>query len=198
MRCCAQIMSVQILYLREYDDLVTKLPNRIRFRRVLREALASGETAASLAVLFADLDSFNAVNQRYGYSDGDRVLWEVGDRWRQTLQPVAAQAMLARMGGDEFACLLVAPVEVQHVEAITQILLDSLRVPLLVQSERCQLTASIGIARSPEHGREVEELLRSAELAMISAKAKGKGTWCMHSASANRTSKAQTPLQTKG
>jgi diguanylate cyclase (GGDEF)-like protein len=145
--------------------------------------------------LFADLDSFNAINQRYGYAAGDHALLVVSQHWQRTLQQIAPQATLARMGGDEFACLLVAPLEIQRAEEIAQRLLDAVHEPLLMENEKCALTASIGIARSPEHGRQVEELLRSAELAMNTAKTRGKGRWCWHTASANRTPAA---LQAKG
>lgn len=183
-----------IRYLREFDDLVTKLPNRRRFCRLLNEALSSAQTPAPVGVLFADLDNFNAINQRFGYSAGDRVLLEVSQRWQKALQQAAPQAMLARMWGDEFACLLVTSSEVRNAEGIAQRLLASVREPLHLQSERWILTASIGIACNPGNGTHVDELLHSVELAMNAAKERGKG--CCHSASELRCS-ATAPAQSK-
>src|SRR6185503_11800293 len=110
---------------------------------------------------------------------------------------LAPEAALARIGGDEFACVLTPLKNVRRAEEIAQKLLEAVRQPLVVKNEPCVLTASIGIARSPEQGTEVETVLRAAERAMNTAKAGGKGTWSV-SAGAASGNAVRTPGKTGG
>jgi len=177
----------EINYLREHDDLVTKLPNRVRFRKRLRQALDQSARDGGVAVLFADLDGFNRVNRRHGYAAGDAVLREVGHRWQGLLQMIAPAGELARMGGDEFAVLLAGPQDGRRAAHVARAMLGAVKLPLTVPGGQCLLTASLGIARSTARLGTVEAILRAAEGAMNEAKRRGPGGWSEHGiASARR------------
>jgi diguanylate cyclase (GGDEF)-like protein len=161
----------QILTL-AYEDPLTKLPNRSRFREALREAIAAAQLGSqSLAILVMDLDRFKFVNDTLGHGVGDHVLQEVGRR----LQAMAGSAgCVARMGGDEYA-LLVPAVGSLEVIGMAQHILAMLERPIMFQGQPLDVGASIGIACFPLHAPDAEKLLRNADIAMYVAKRSKSG-----------------------
>jgi diguanylate cyclase (GGDEF)-like protein/PAS domain S-box-containing protein len=155
-------------------DSLTGLPNRVLFSDRLQHALDHAHRRNSeVAVMFMDLDNFKLVNDSLGHEVGDRLLVGVSERLKNCLR---AEDTLARFGGDEFTVLL-EEVEgelsaTQVVERITQ----ELQAPFFLEGHEFVVTASIGIAHSgPSSVSQAEDLLRWADLAMYSAKRKGKG-----------------------
>jgi len=175
----AVVASEQIEHL-AYHDLLTGLPNRSLFLERARVALSRAERDGQrAAVLFLDLDQFKTVNDSWGHAYGDEVLKVVGERLHHTLRqgdPVA------RLGGDEFTALLPAIGDEEALARVTAKLLASLREPIRVQGREVVLTASFGISRFPEDGRDPEELLRKADLAMYQAKSGGRDGFRMFAA----------------
>ena len=147
-------------------DYLTGLPNRRAF-------LAGVETLLSrsgrCALLFIDLDHFKPVNDLHGHGVGDAVLIEVALRLQQE---VPGGAMVSRLGGDEFAVLLPDGLA---AEAVAQQILDALAAPVMAGDVVAEIGASIGISRSPDQGRDVGSLLRTADIAMYHAKRAGAG-----------------------
>lgn len=150
-----------------YDDL-TGLANRSLFTLRLDEAL---QGAASVSVLFIDLDRFKDVNDRYGHSVGDELLRQAADRLRTCVQ---ARDSVARFGGDEFAVLLQGIGQEAPAMAIARRILGVLGEPYELGVARCFSTASLGIALAPERGPSAEMLIRQADQAMYEAKAQGR------------------------
>jgi diguanylate cyclase (GGDEF)-like protein len=144
-------------------DLLTGLPNRLMFERVVGATLRSGRP---IAVLLLDLDRFKEVNDTLGHAAGDALLRDAGTR----LQAAVPQALcIARLGGDEFTVLLTnadGPTAIAAAEAAREALLN----PLEVNSVPVSVDASIGIALAPEHGGTCDDLLRHADVAMYAAK----------------------------
>ena len=150
-----------------YHDALTGLPNRRRFSTALDEAIAVRPAPNEVvAVVLLDLDSFKDVNDTLGHVAGDQLLAEVGHR----LRDVAPQgALVARMGGDEYALLLRLP-SASAAQREGLALLAALTEPIDVEGMSIDARASVGIALFPDHAVDGGTLLQRAEVAMYEAK----------------------------
>src|SRR3954451_3255663 len=149
-------------------DALTGLPNRILLRQRTERALAKATGGGDLmAVLLIDLDHFKEINDTLGHMHGDLLLREIAQRLAAVVRPGDT---VARLGGDEFAVLL-APVS-SPVEAISlaQSLRGRIAEPIDVEGVVMRTEASIGVAVAPDHGDDVDTLLRRADIAMYVAK----------------------------
>jgi diguanylate cyclase (GGDEF)-like protein len=160
-----------------HADPLTGLANRRLFRERLTGALADPD-AGELAVLFADLDQFKTVNDTRGHAAGDAMLVEVAARLTG-LTDGCSDALVARMGGDEFAVLLPNTDE-PAAEQLADRLVAALARPYAA-APQVPVTVSVGLAISVAHERDPGALLRGADLAMYDAKAAGPGRWCRYS-----------------
>jgi diguanylate cyclase (GGDEF)-like protein/PAS domain S-box-containing protein len=155
-----------------FHDPLTDLANRALFQDRVEQALARAErTDAGLAVLFLDLDDFKTVNDSLGHQAGDVLLVEIA---RRLVAAVRATDTVARLGGDEFAILLeeVGEIEIRHV---SDRIGHAIRAPIDLEGRRVFVSVSIGIAPTTAGLRTTQELLRGADVAMYSAKGRGKG-----------------------
>lgn len=159
-------INKELEHLALYDQL-TELPNRSLIQDRLQQALLSaGRERGHVAVLVADLDRFKDVNESLGHAAGDRVLTEVAARFQGLLRHADT---LGRLGGDEFA-LVIPGADAHQAGELAGSLLKSLESDIEIDGTRFSVTASIGIAVYPTHGRDVGELLVHADSAMYSAK----------------------------
>lgn len=157
-------------------DKLTDLPNRaLLYDRLSHACSQARRNNHHVALLFADLDGFKQVNDRYGHEAGDTVLVTVARRWQALVREADT---VARIGGDEFAIVLDDLTDVATAAEIAQKLLDSLvpEVPL-GRGRVCQIGASIGIAAFPDNGTEIDSLYLAADAAMYDSKARHKNTW---------------------
>ena len=154
-------------------DILTGLPNRFKFGEVLKATLEGGlKKSEQVALLYVDLDNFKVVNDTMGHEAGDHLLVQVADRLRGV---VAHGGLVGRFGGDEF--LLLANVETgDEGLAFGQRVMTALADPFTIDGKVVYATTSIGVALGPQHGAESSELLRSADIALYSAKAEGRNT----------------------
>ncbi len=155
------------------DDL-TGLPNRQQVRTMLAEAIEQADRRGGrAALLFADLDGFKAVNDRFGHAVGDAVLKAVAARLAQA---AGDEAKVGRLGGDEFA-LVMAPCESREMaEALGQRLIDAVgRAVPCDGGHEAQVGLSIGCVFAPADGITVDELLVKADIALYQAKSHGRG-----------------------
>jgi diguanylate cyclase (GGDEF)-like protein len=161
-----------------FRDALTGLPNREQFRADVRQAIeqavASGQPCT---VLMLDLDRFKHVNDVLGPRLGDRLLQLVAQRLRDAV--LLPDHRLARLGGDEFAVLLPATDPAGGL-VVAQRILKSCERPISLYDHTVDLGAGIGIASAPAHGRDVDELLSHAEVAMYAAKHQQAGTVTYH------------------
>jgi diguanylate cyclase (GGDEF)-like protein/PAS domain S-box-containing protein len=160
-----------------YDHL-TGLPNRALLLNRLGKAIkqCARNPDYSYAVLFIDLDRFKRVNDSLGHKAGDILLCEVADRFSRCLR---AEDTLARFSGDEFTILVQKQEWVASAGRLAERLLTALHEPVVLDGNRVQVSASIGIAVGNASHKYPEELLRNADLAMYRGKAKGGGAWEM-------------------
>ena len=153
-------------------DPVTGLPQRPAFERHAERALAECERDGnSLAVMFLDVDRFEAVNQLGDHAEGDAVLREIATRLRERLP----NAYVARFGGDEFVLLRCEDTP-GAVRADAQAVIRIFEAPFWVAGKPLYLTGSIGIADAPDDASDVAALIGSAEAAMFEAKRFGRNT----------------------
>ena len=154
-------------------DSLTGLPNRTLFRdRVSQGLLAARRGGLAPAVMLMDLDRFKEINDTLGHQAGDRVLEEVARRLTAALRETDT---IARLGGDEFAILLPGVRSQQAAVRVARVVQSALDEPVGVQDMALSVEASIGIALSPDHGEDVDALLRCADVAMYRAKGSGTG-----------------------
>ncbi len=155
-----------------YYDALTGLTNRAKFMRDLDAAVSQARRAdRSFAVHFIDLDGFKAVNDAGGHAAGDLALREAARRLERTGR---VHDLAARIGGDEFVVLQTDVSQRSDTIALGARLVDILSRPYDLSGETFELSASVGIAIFPEHGRDARSLIVSADLALYRAKANGK------------------------
>jgi len=155
-----------------YTDPVTELPNRLRFREHVQQAIEAARDKHPLALLLMDLERFKDVNDTLGHSRGDALLQQVGARLRSAL---FAPDVVARLGGDEFGVLLPRLAAVDDVKHVTQKLQGILETPFMIDGIPIAVEASIGVATLPEHGSDADTLLQRADIAMYRAKQMASG-----------------------
>ncbi|MCW8915810.1 MAG: diguanylate cyclase [Magnetovibrio sp.] len=170
-------MERRLKSLATIDDL-TQIPNRRELDHRVQQALMRNQRAGEkLALLFIDMDGFKEVNDQFGHEAGDIVLKEVASRLTNLIRK---SDVAGRMGGDEFAVLLDSKVTQDSVSTVAKKLLKGLSEPYHVNdSAHAKLTASIGIAFSPDDGSSLRQLLAQADEAMYAAKNLGKNTYSL-------------------
>jgi diguanylate cyclase (GGDEF)-like protein/PAS domain S-box-containing protein len=157
-----------------YQDPLTGLPNRRLFHDRIEHQLRLGERdggGVRGAVLFADLDDFKLINDSLGHHVGDELIRVVADRVRTCLRP---EDTCSRLGGDEFAFLLGAVEDEAAALAVGARLHAAISRPVELAGHMVTPSVSMGLAMLAECG-DVDEVLRSADLAMYAAKDRGKG-----------------------
>ncbi|MFL6649409.1 MAG: GGDEF domain-containing protein, partial [Sulfurifustaceae bacterium] len=120
----------------------------------------------ALAVLFADLDGFKAVNDAHGHDAGDRLLQDVA---RAIAGQVRSNDIVSRFGGDEFVVIL-PDVNYEQAAVIAKRVQD---VVTATGRENTQLSVTIGIALAPEHGADLDAVLKRVDAAMYEGKLVG-------------------------
>jgi|GEM_PF-579065 len=166
----------RLAYLARHDQL-TGLANRTTFLEKLTSALARARRQAQpLAVLFVDVDRFKAINDSLGHEAGDLLLKTVSERLQASVREYDT---VARIGGDEFAVLLEDLASPGGPTEVSQRILTALTAPIVVNDIELVMTGSVGVAIHPQAGDTSERLMKAADSALHSAKAKGRNNFQM-------------------
>ncbi|HGE2160197.1 TPA: cyclic di-GMP receptor MorA, partial [Pseudomonas aeruginosa] len=170
-----------------YYDALTHLPNRTLFQDRLHTALQQAERNGQWVVLmFLDLDRFKPINDALGHAAGDRMLQEVATRLSAC---VSQDDTVARMGGDEFTLLLPSQgdreIALKRAIQVAELILGRLARPFTLEGREFFVTASIGVALSPQDGAELSLLMKNADTAMYHAKEMGKNNFQFYQAEMN-------------
>ncbi|WP_136658877.1 GGDEF domain-containing phosphodiesterase [Nitratireductor sp. XY-223] len=157
-------------------DGLTGLANRdFALRKVQEQTeLHKDGSSGSMALLLLDLDDFKNVNDSYGHLSGDRLLCVVANRLKSVL---GKDGTACRMGGDEFLVIIENKEALALLPRIAGRILERLNSAVALSNATTLVRSSIGIARFPTDGKDAEQLLAAADLALYAAKKSGKGTF---------------------
>jgi len=154
----------QELLFQAHHDPITSLPNRHYLLFHVKKWFSNPSKPAS--VLFLDIDKFKRVNDSAGHKVGDQVLKLVSTRLQQL---IAADTLLIRETGDEFL-IVTLETDTFELERLAQRIVHNFSQSFNVDQFSFILSCSIGIARFPEQGTNLDDLKRSADIAMYHAK----------------------------
>ena len=155
------------------QDTLTGLPNRARFYDLLKLRVARKQSNKDrqCAVLLLDVDRFKLVNDSLGNASADQLLIQIAQRVKTCMRQ---GDVLARVGGDEFAVLLDDVSGEEEASSVATRIQQALAISFNLLGQEVYTTLSIGIALASDYGEHVSDILRDAETAMHTAKARGK------------------------
>ncbi|CAN7317895.1 diguanylate cyclase domain-containing protein [Duganella sp. LjRoot269] len=161
-------LHTRLRHMAQHDEL-TQLPNRRLFHDRLVMALARAQRHKDqLSLLFIDLNKFKQINDYYGHACGDLLLREVAQRLKRCVREADT---VARLGGDEFVIILEEVLVSGDALQIKEKIHQALAAPVLLADGRSlAITASIGVAHYPEHGADIQQLVRHADQSMYKNK----------------------------
>lgn len=160
-------------------DLVTDLPNRLFFIDIVQSTFRHADiTKKKVAIMFLDLDGFKAINDTLGHEAGDMILKVVGARLTSV---VRSSDTVARIGGDEFAVSLGDISDIKHVKQIAKTIIKEVNELCHYKGKECQVGVSVGISLYPDHGKDIDELMKKADEAMYEIKKTGKNHYAIFS-----------------
>lgn len=162
-----------------YYDQMTELPNRFYLNQRLERSIREDRDSSSMkAILFLDIDSFKHINETIGHSEGNLFLRKVAARLQQALSD--ERDFVVRFGGDEFLLVLSSVRTKEEIEEIAQGIMDSFRLPILMDGKEFFISVSLGISVYPVDGRDTHTLIKNADAAMYESKRLGKNqfTFC--------------------
>ena len=191
----------QILQLARFDSL-TGLSNRSVFRERVQSAMEKAARNGYLgAVLFLDLDNFKRINDTFGHGMGDLLLQEVAKRLNSSVRSTDAigfdheNSLVARFGGDEFTVLLPQISRIRDAERVARRILESIGHSIDLAGHEVVVTPSIGIAIFPNHGEDVDNLMKNVDAAMYYVKHAGKNNYELFVKSMNVVAERRLALE---
>jgi diguanylate cyclase (GGDEF)-like protein len=159
------------LHYQAFHDPLTGLPNRSLFIERVDAALAGATGRRIPVVLFLDLDNFKDVNDTLGHAAGDQLLAAVAERLRSCIR---TDDLAVRLGGDEFAILVLDDTGLAGALTVATRFIEAMAITFPIDGQDLKVTASIGIAASQGGDERADDLLRNADVAMYTAKHRGK------------------------
>ena len=158
-----------------YHDVLTSLPNRLKAIEVMQTFIVRAKHRDSMVgVLLFDIDRFKNINESLGHETGDEILMEIATRIQSLLR---GTDVVARFGGDEFLVLLEHVQDGEGIKTVAEKILEAIARPLHIKEQQFYLTGSIGISLFPQHGEDVQSILKAADSAMYFAKEQGRNTF---------------------
>ncbi len=174
-------------------DALTELPNRhLLMERLGFELQRAKREQTLIALMFIDLDRFKPINDTYGHTVGDRLLWEVSKRLSSHVRETD---MVARLGGDEFTIILPNIENLDEVERMAGRILHEISRPFLFDNIELFISTSIGITIYPNDATDLPTLLTNADNAMYRAKDEGRNTYCFFTHEMNQHAKEMLQLE---
>jgi len=161
-----------------FHDPLTGLANRILFYDRTHMAFNSAKRNGKMvAVIILDLDNFKEINDNKGHRVGDEVLKSISERLSKM---VRASDTVARYGGDEFTLIIPSLSSEENALIVAQKIVKAFNKPFHLDTGDITVTASIGVAIYPLHGRDIDTLMSKADNAMYRAKAMGRNRYCWY------------------
>ena len=182
----------QVEFLSQHDAL-TELPNRTALQQRLHEIITTHDPEQGAPVLYLiELDRFKTVNDTLGHPIGDALLCAVAERLSSR---IGSNEVLARLGGDEFVLLVPQLKTLEEIAAVAEHVRSTLERPFQIGDHELFITASIGVSRYPQDGRNFESMLRTADAAVYRAKHSGRNAVSFYSAEIDAAAQERFVLQ---
>jgi len=154
------------------SDRITGLPDKYFFKNTVTNLLKDVvEENTRAAMIIINLDNFKYVNDSFGHDFGDLLLKEVS---HTILESITPDVLVSRYSGNTFLLFKPNIADIHEVIALCNVIIKSFEGPNIVSDKKIYVTASIGIALSPDHGIDYNTLLKNADAAMYEAKKNGK------------------------
>lgn len=166
--------KTQIEFLAHFDSL-TRLPNRELAKDRLEQAMHLAERAGSrVAIIYLDLDNFRIINDTLGYPIGDELLKSIAERLRMCARETDT---VSRQAGDEFLLIFPDLPELEFVSVIANKIIEQLARPFSIDGNTLSMSCSMGISIYPEDAKDMETLVKNADVAMFNATRAGRNTF---------------------
>ncbi len=169
----------KLLYM-AYHDTLTGLPNRQALLDEKAANILSG--SPTFFVLFMDVRNFKFINDTFGHDYGDQLIALIAERYVQLIE---GKNTLYRLGGDEFAYINSESVTPGYIEQFSAKILKHFQDPFRINDSTVHVSISIGISIYPEHGKDLNELLRCATIAMHKATENGGSNYIVYNSNMN-------------
>lgn len=184
--------EIYLARLAHYDQL-TDIPNRILFRDRLEHVIhLANRDKTAFALLFIDLNGFKQVNDNFGHDAGDAIIRICAERLTACMR---RSDSVARMGGDEFTLLLSHVENHTDVAHIAEKIIALISEPAEINGYEVVVGCSIGIAIYPQAGRDAENLLKNADMAMYKAKQESGSSFCFFTDAMNKNVRRQLRME---
>ncbi|GAA4711841.1 putative bifunctional diguanylate cyclase/phosphodiesterase [Brevibacillus fulvus] len=171
------------LHFQYTHDPLTELANRNSFMANLQTVLATADGQDRIpTVVMLNLAQFRQVNESFGSHFGDQLLQAVAQRLAQI---IGQQGMVARMGGDEFAILLLSIKQLDEITSVIHKIVSAFEQPFSIEDQDLAVHLNIGISIYPYDGTEGESLIRNAEMAMFLTKETGGTSYRFYTSDMN-------------
>jgi diguanylate cyclase (GGDEF)-like protein/PAS domain S-box-containing protein len=158
-----------------HHDLLTGLLNRFSMESHIDQAISiAHREKQKLAILFIDLDRFKNINDSLGHHAGDELLLKVAKRLKLCVRD---SDVVARVGGDEFVVVSTGLKDNSHAAVLAEKILIRISMPYDINGTEIMTSPSIGISVYPEDGETVDDLIRTADVAMYHSKDLGRNTY---------------------
>ncbi|MCW8954418.1 MAG: EAL domain-containing protein, partial [Sulfurimonas sp.] len=168
-----------ILAYQAHHDVLTGLPNRILFNDRLMQSIKNAKrNKEEVALLFIDLDRFKHINDSLGHVVGDKVLQVIAGRLNNIVRD---EDTVARLGGDEFTIILHGLKKETDASLLAQKILRSIAEVMFIDSHTLYISTSIGISVYPEDSKDINHLIKYADVAMYKAKEEGRNNFQYYS-----------------
>ncbi|PKB14709.1 PAS domain S-box-containing protein/diguanylate cyclase (GGDEF)-like protein [Novosphingobium kunmingense] len=163
-------------------DTLTGLPNRVSFDRVLEQVLDGREASDRVALLLVDIDHFKHVNDVHGHPVGDALLRIQAEAMAGCVEDSGlggTTPIVARLASDEFAILVTGHDACDHAIRLSELLIDVLAQPVVIDGRDLAVSVSVGIALAPFHTDQKDQLQSYAGISLQAAKQGGRSMWEM-------------------
>ncbi|WP_102345970.1 PAS domain S-box protein [Bacillus sp. Marseille-P3661] len=149
---------------RAYHDTLTDLPNRLKFQIDLEEEINKD---TSFTIIYLDLNGLKPINDSFGHQAGDVALIKVTARFTGVLGSIG---LVYRLGGDEFAIVLFGHKSEEVIRELANNIAEVIKQPIYIANTIVEVSTSIGVVFYPDHGMDMDILLRHADMAMYHSK----------------------------
>ncbi len=174
-------------------DALTGLLNRRYFIECIEKFIAKSQGTSPSSMYFIDLDKFKDINDTLGHAIGDELLSVVGLRLK-LIMPKGS--MLCRFGGDEFVMFCPQLSNPAECTQFAERILKELHLPIVIRNHHIDVSGSIGIALSPDHGINANMLLQHADAALYESKARGRSTSTFYTSALGEAINKKRDLET--